>query len=190
MVAHPTETTYGLGTQLTAAAIARVAALKGRPPNQPCVVLVGNAAMVETLELDFNERARTLCEAYWPGPLTLIVNSRLPDLPTGMRNADGAVALRWTSHPGMQMLLSQLNQPITSTSANLSGDPPATDVATLEQHFDAPIRDGTLLVLDAGPLPPQPPSSIVDCTCSTPRLVREGGVTLGDLRRVVSAIKR
>ena len=95
------------------------------------------------------------------------------------------IAVRFTSHAGMALLVKLLGFPVTSTSANRPGGPPAPGVARLEELFREAIDDGTLLVLDGGVLGNVPPSTIVDCTAPTPVLIREGALPRAELRRTV-----
>src|SRR2546427_2934897 len=83
----------------------------------------------------------------------------------------------------MATLVRALGEPVTSTSANLPGSPPAPGAEAIVQDFAPAVEAGTLLVLDGGVLGNSPPSTIVDCTQRTPRLIREGALKLGELRR-------
>ena len=96
--------------------------------------------------------------------------------------------VRWTSHKGVARLVGALGEPLTSTSANLPGSPPAPGAEAIVQDFAAAVRAGTLLVLDGGVLGNSPPSTIVDCTQPTPRLIRQGAVTLAELRRAAGRL--
>jgi len=88
----------------------------------------------------------------------------------------------------MARLIRALGEPLTSTSANLPGSPPAPGAEAIVQDFAAAVRAGTLLVLDGGVLGNSPPSTIVDCTQPTPRLIRQGAVTLAELRRAAGRL--
>ena len=188
LLAYPTETVYGLGSRAREAEVRALARLKGRRPNKPFLLLVSSRTMAEAQGLAFNEVASALARAFWPGPLTLVLpggGGRLPDL---LRGPEGGIAVRWTSHPGMARLVAALEEPITSTSANLPGQPPAPGAEAILRDFAAAAEAGTLVVLDGGVLGNSPPSTVVDCTRPTPRLVREGALTLADLRRAAGRL--
>src|SRR5207247_9153592 len=108
-----------------------------------------------------------------------------PDL---LRRPGGGIAVRWTAQRGMAQLVQVLGEPITSTSANLPGQPPAPGAAAIIRDFADAVAAGTLLVLDGGVLGNSPPSTVVDCTQPEPRLVREGALTLEELRRAVGRL--
>jgi len=185
LLAYPTETVYGLGSRAVEADVAALATLKGRPAGKPFLLLISDRAMAEAQGLAFNESADALARAFWPGPLTLVLpggSGRLPDL---LRGPEGGIAVRWTSHRAIARLVASLGEPLTSTSANLPGSQPAPGAAAIARDFGAAADAGRLLVLDGGVLGNRPPSTVVDCTRRGARLVREGAVTLGELRRAV-----
>ncbi len=188
LIAYPTETVYGLGSCARAADVQALQQLKGRRPDKPFLVLVGSLDMAQTQGLAFTEAASALARVFWPGPLTLVLpggSGRLPDV---IRGPEGGVAVRWTSHRGMARLLRALGEPVTSTSANLPGSPPAPGAEAIVRDFQAAVEAGTLLVLDGGVLGNSPPSTVVDCTQPQPRLVREGALKLGELRRAAGGL--
>lgn len=184
LLAYPTETVYGLGCRARVADVAALGALKRRPADKPFLLLVADRHMAESAGFGFTPAARGLAEAFWPGPLTLILpgGARLPD---ALRGPEGGIAVRWTSHSGIADLIRQLGEPLTSTSANLPGGPTAPGVGAIEATFAPAIADGRLLVLDGGVLGNVPPSTIVDCTGPVPRLVREGALPRAELQRRV-----
>lgn len=188
VLAYPTETVYGIGGLAGAAAVARLARFKGRDPDKPFLLLVSNRAMVEACGLVFSPSAAALADAFWPGPLTLVLaggEGKLPDL---LRGPEGGIAVRHTSHPLMARLIGRLGQPITSTSANRPGTPPAPGPEWIARIFEPELQRGELLVLDGGALGTVPPSTVVDCTGSPPRLIREGALPRAELRRAVGRL--
>jgi L-threonylcarbamoyladenylate synthase len=188
LIAYPTETVYGLGSRAQGPDVRAVARLKGRRPDKPFLLLVADRAMAEAQGLAFTESATALARAFWPGPLTLVLpggDGRLPDV---LRGPEGGIAVRWTSHRGMATLVRALGEPVTSTSANLPGSPPAPGAAAIIRDFAPAVEAGTLLVLDGGVLGNSPPSTLVDCTQPTPRLIREGALTLAELRRAAGRL--
>lgn len=188
LLGYPTETVYGLGSRALERDVEDLAALKGRTPGKPFLLLISDRAMAEGQGLAFNASADALARAFWPGPLTLVLpggSGRLPDL---LRGPEGGIAVRWTSHQGIARLVAALEAPLTSTSANLPGSQPAPGAAAIVRDFQTAVNAGRLLVLDGGVLGNRPPSTVVDCTQPGARLVREGAVTLGELRRAAGRL--
>src|SRR3989454_12227802 len=134
--------------------------------------------MAEAQGLAFNAAATALARAFWPGPLTLVLpggSGRLPDL---LRGPEGGIAVRWTSHRGMARLVRALGEPVTSTSANLPGSPPAPGAAAIVRDFAPAVEAGTLLRLGGGGLGDSPPSTLGDCPPPTPPPIRGGALAL------------
>jgi L-threonylcarbamoyladenylate synthase len=188
LLAYPTETVYGLGSAPRAAALAALAALKGRPPQKPFLLLVSGRVMAERWGLVFNAPARALSDAFWPGPLTLVLRGGEGRLPEALRGPEGGIAVRHTSHAGIARLVAALDMPLTSTSANRPGGATAPGAAGLTTIFGEAIDAGTLLVLDGGVLGNVPPSTLVDCTTKVPLMVREGALPRAELRRAVGRL--
>lgn len=184
LIGYPTETVYGLGGNISEAAVRGVAALKGREPGKPFLLIIADTRMAEDLGLRFNASARALARACWPGPLTLALAGG-PTLPEMLRGPEGGVAVRYTGHKDLARLVAAYGAPITSTSANRPGNPPAPGAERLVEEFRPEVEAGTLLVLDGGVLGRVPPSTLVDCTQNEPRLVREGAIPREELRRLV-----
>jgi L-threonylcarbamoyladenylate synthase len=187
LLAYPTETVYGLGSRARATDVRALAQLKGRRSDKPFLLLVSNRAMAEAHGLAFSEAANALARAFWPGPLTLVLpgGSGLPDQ---LRGPEGGIAVRWTSHPGMARLVAALGAPLTSTSANRPGMPPAPGAEAILRDFAPAVAAGVLLVLDGGVLGNSPSSTVVDCTQPVARLVREGAIPRDELRRAVGRL--
>jgi L-threonylcarbamoyladenylate synthase len=182
LLAYPTETVYGLGSAPTVAALAALSRLKGRPEGKPFLLLISGRRMAEEWGLVFTASASALSEAFWPGPLTLVLRGGESLLPDELRGKEGGIAVRHTSHAGISRLVTAMGKPLTSTSANRPGGPPAPGAARLVELFGAEERSGELLVLDGGVLGNVPPSTLVDCTDMVPRLVREGAIPRAELR--------
>ncbi len=188
LLAYPTETVYGLGSRARAGEVRALAELKGRRPGKPFLLLVASREMAEAQGLAFNESASALARAFWPGPLTLVLPGGGGRLPDSLRGPEGGIAVRWTSHPHTARLVAALGEPLTSTSANLPGVPPAPGADAIARDFADAIRAGRLLVLDGGVLGNRPSSTVVDCTSPTPRVVRAGALPVGELRRAVGIL--
>ena len=188
LLAYPTETVYGLGSTPKVADVRALAALKGRRPGKPFLLLVSSRHMAEGQGLAFGEGANALARAFWPGPLTLVLPGGGGRLPDELRGPEGGIAVRWTSHRDIARLVAALDQPLTSTSANIPGQSPAPGADAIVRDFAAAVESGRLLVLDGGVLGNSPSSTIVDCTQSPPRLVREGAITLAELRRAAGSL--
>jgi L-threonylcarbamoyladenylate synthase len=188
LLAYPTETVYGLGSAPTDEALNALAVLKGRPPRKPFLLLVSSEKMAEQWGLVLSRAASALAAAFWPGPLTLVLRGGEGRLPDRLRGAEGGIAVRYTSHRGIQQLIEACGVPLTSTSANRPGGQPAPGAAGIDILFAEAVHSGHLLVLDGGVLGNVPPSTLVDCTEPVPRLVREGAIPRGELRRAVGSL--
>jgi len=187
LLLYPTETVYGLGGQASAAAVERLAALKGRAAAQSFLLLVARPDAVEGVE--WTDCARRLADAFWPGALTLVLPSHEGAFPPGVRSADGGVAVRQSPHPVVARLLDALGEPITSTSANLTGEPPARsaqEALSLLKRLSA--EDTEVWMLNGGDAPGGTPSTVVDCR-GEPRVLREGAVDVQLLRSVIEEIR-
>jgi L-threonylcarbamoyladenylate synthase len=188
LLAYPTETVYGLGSTVRPEDVRALGRLKGRRPGKPFLLLVGSRQMAEAQGLAFGESANALARAFWPGPLTLVLPGGGGRLPDELRGPEGGIAVRWTSHRDIARLVAALGEPLTSTSANLPGQPPAPGADAIVRDFAGAVREGLLMVLDGGVLGNSPSSTIVDCTQPSLRLVREGAITLAELRRAAGSL--
>ncbi|MEO5510901.1 MAG: L-threonylcarbamoyladenylate synthase [Longimicrobiales bacterium] len=180
LIAYPTETVYGIGGLLTRQALQSLAALKNRDADRPVLVLSHDPRRIK--QLQWNDAALILADRFWPGPLTIALAAEPDAFEAPVLSAAGTVAIRHTSQPALLTLLALLDAPITSTSANLPGEPPATNadaLAALDMHHthDAlDVRGHSILILDGGTLPARQPSTVIDCAGPTPRLIRAGAV--------------
>ncbi len=188
LLAYPTETVYGLGSGPYVPALDALARLKGRAPDKPFLLLVSSRAMVEEWGLVMTLSARVLAAAFWPGPLTLVLRGGEGKLPDQLRGREGGIAVRYTSHAGVARLITATGEPLTSTSANRPGDPPAPGADRIRDVFAEEVTRGELLVLDGGVLGNVPPSTLVDCTSAIPKLVREGAIPRTELRRAAGRL--
>jgi L-threonylcarbamoyladenylate synthase len=185
VIAYPTETVYGFGTAVDAASVETLVRMKRRPAGKPFLLLIDGSTMLSRLDLALTPAASALAAAYWPGPLTLVLPGGEKRVPPRLRGPEGGIAVRWTPHRGLQRLLRAYGEPITSTSANLPGVPPALAASEILTQWPAQIAMGELLVLDGGRLEPSPPSTVVDCTGRRPRVIRPGVYSAARLRETV-----
>ena len=188
LLAYPTETVYGLGSRARADDVRALAELKGLRADKPFLLLVSSREMAESFGLAFNASAAALARAFWPGPLTLVLPGGSGRLPDTLRGPEGGIAVRWTSQPLVGRLVAALGEPLTSTSANRPGEPTAPGADAIVREFAAAVDSGRLLVLDGGVLGNRPPSTVIDCTTATPRVVRAGALPVAELRRAVGLL--
>ncbi len=188
VLAYPTETVYGFGTAVDHASIEALVQMKSRPPGKPFLLLIGHASQVARLDLHLPTYAAHLAARFWPGPLTLVLPGGDQRVPERLRGPEGGVAVRWTPHAGLQRLLAAYGEPITSTSANRPGVPPAMTAAEIIAQWPDAIHRGLLHVLDGGRLSPSPPSTVVDCTGRRPRVIRPGVLSASTLRECVPTL--
>ncbi len=182
LVAFPTETVYGLGADAASdTAVAGIFAAKGRPADHPLIVHVADAAGAERFAAAVPPVARRLMDAFWPGPLTLIL-PRLPGVATAAAGGQGSIGVRCPAHPGAQALLracAQATPPVhglAGPSANRFGRVSPTSAAHVAGEFGP-----GLLVLDGGACAVGIESAIVDCTRERPVLLRPGVLTPAQL---------
>lgn len=145
VVAVPTETVYGLGAALDCpSAIEQIFILKGRPSNNPLIVHVAEAEVVQGYVSSFPEGFMTLAKAHWPGPMTLVLEVQIEKVPAIVRAGLPTAAFRVPRHATAQRLL-QMTGPLVMPSANLSGTPSSTRVEHVEADFghDFPVLEGS-----------------------------------------------
>lgn len=184
LVVMPTDTVYGIGADaFNAAAVRALLAAKGRGPDMPVPVLVGSWNTIEGLVMAVPPVARTLVEAFWPGGLSLVIE-HAPSLQWDLGDAKGTVMVRMPLHPVAIDLL-RLVGPMAVSSANRSGNPPATTAAQAQDQLGEQVA----VYLDGGPSPIGVASTIVDITGDLPRVLRVGAVPLDRIRDVVGAVE-
>ena len=188
VLAYPTETVYGFGTAVDRESVAALIRLKRRPLGKPFLLLIDGSEMVSRLDLHLPAYASTLAARHWPGPLTLVLPGGKRRIPEQLRGPEGGIAVRWTSHEGIQRLIRAYGDPITSTSANLPGVPPAMSAFEVLAQWPDAIASGELRVLDGGRLTPSAPSTVVDCMGRLPRVIRPGAIPARVLRDSVPAL--
>jgi L-threonylcarbamoyladenylate synthase len=182
VLAYPTETLYGFGTAVESDAVEALVQLKERPANKPFLLLIAGSDMLDRLGLTLTRDASSLAARHWPGPVTLVLPGGERRVPARLRGPEGGIAVRWTSHPGLQRLLRAYGDAITSTSANRPRQPPAMSAYEIVQQWPGAIARGQIRVLDGGRLEPSEPSTVVDCLGARPRVIRPGAIPADVLR--------
>ncbi len=183
LVVFPTDTVYGIAADaFKPDAVQRLLDAKGRGRDMPPPVLISAVETLDALATSVSETGRKLCEAFWPGALTVICHAQT-SLMWDLGETKGTVALRVPDHENTRELLSRTG-PLAVSSANVSGQPAATDVYDAERQLGESVR----VYLDGGPVSDAAenalPSTIVDLTGDVPRVVRLGAISLEQLREV------
>ena len=176
LVGLPTETVYGLAADAGSdAAVARIFAAKGRPANHPLIVHVADASGVDHFAANVPDFARRLIDAFWPGPLTLILPRR-PGVGAAAAGGQDSIGLRCPSHPVAQAVLRACAAQGVFGLAAPSANPFGRVSPTTAAHVQAGMGDA-LLVIDGGACDVGIESTIVDCTRGAPVLLRPGGIS-------------
>ena len=183
LVAFPTETVYGLGASVfNRRAVGRIFEVKGRPADNPLIVHVSSRAMLDGVVRDVPDTASRLMEAFWPGPLTLVLrrSRRVPGIVSAGLDT---VAVRVPADPVALQLIRLTGQPIAAPSANRSGRPSPTTAEHVMRDLGAVVN----LVIDGGPTPIGVESTVVDVTGAVPVLLRPGGISKEAIEQVIGA---
>lgn len=179
-VVLPTDTVYGIGCDaFNNNAVETLLATKRRGPDMPVPVLVGSWVTIQGLVREFTETAKTLVEAFWPGGLSIVV-PEAPSLPWNLGDTRGTVLLRMPNQP-LALELLQETGPMAVSSANISGNPPATTAAEARQQFG----DAVPIYLDGGTAEIGKPSTIIDISGPVPRILREGAISAERIGQVL-----
>jgi len=183
LVAFPTETVYGLGADAANGdAVAKLYALKGRPAGHPVIVHLADAAALDAWASEVPDGARKLAAAFWPGPLTLILE-RAGGVLDAVTGGQDTVGLRVPSHPVARALLAAFGGGVAAPSANKFGRVSPTTAMHVFNDFVHAVP----LVLDGGPATVGIESTIVDFSAGEPRLLRPGGVPAAAIEEVLGA---
>ncbi len=183
LLAFPTETVWGLGARATSArAVGRLQAFKGRAPGQPVSVLVDGPTRLEPLGFELPGDARRVLDAFWPGPLTVVLAGPVPSpFAEGIAGAQGAVGFRCSDHPRCRALVEAAFEhglgPITATSFNRTGEPPVQTRAEALGLAGSSVEP-RVRCLDPGPddALAEAPSTVVDLSVMPPRVLRWGAI--------------
>jgi L-threonylcarbamoyladenylate synthase len=172
LVAFPTDTLYALGADALAAdAIERVLLVKGRHRGKPLSILVPSVEAIVALGVSLGNGVRDLMQAFWPGPLTVVVKAP-GRFPAALTAATGTIGLRIPGGVVAQSMLAAFGGPIIGTSANKAGGADPADAKTVQRALGGQID----LILDGGRVALGVPSTVIDCSVEPARLLREGAV--------------
>ena len=177
LVAFPTETVYGLGANaLDPEAVRRIYAAKGRPADNPSIVHISAFEELSGLAAEITEDMKTLADAFWPGPMTMIVR-RLPVIPDVTTGGLDTVGIRMPETASARELIRRAGVPVAAPSANISGRPSPTAAQHVLDDFDGRIE----AVIDGGSCRVGIESTVVDMTSAQPMILRPGILTQADL---------
>ena len=176
VVAFPTDTIYGLGCSLfDVDAVEMLGRIKRRDPTHAFISLIPEPLQAWGLSAEIGPLAERLIQRYWPGPLSLILRAS-PLVPARLLGRGGTIALRCPKDTLCQQILEHIGGPVVSSSANLSGEPPAESAAEVVAIFGNQLD----LVLDGGPRRARPPTTLVDVSGARPRLLRRGALEVDE----------
>jgi protein-tyrosine phosphatase len=188
LVVYPTETVYGLGSDAAGAGLKALWKAKDRGPDHPALLALSHRDQARGLR--WSPAASALADRFWPGPLTLILPDPDHSFPLGVRSSAGGVAVRVSSHPVPGQIAAALGRPVTSTSANRHGSPPARSAEDATEFAEIIAAEGVrVLMLDGGELPPRPPSTLVDCSSEVLRILREGEIPGDEVLEFVDGLE-
>ena len=184
LVGIPTETVYGLGANgLNDQAVKNIFAAKGRPQDNPLILHIPDVSWLERYCKDIPLTAYKLAQAYWPGPMTMILYHKdvVPDAVTAGLDT---VGMRCPAHKLCRDIIAAAGVPVAAPSGNTSGRPSPTTAQHMLEDMDGKIE----AIVDGGPCAVGVESTIIDLTCTPPRLLRPGGITLEQLRDVLGEV--
>jgi L-threonylcarbamoyladenylate synthase len=183
LVVYPTETFYGIAADpFSPSALEKLFALKGRDPQKPIALIAADSQMAFEIAREVPDVARRLASAFWPGPLTIVVPAR-DGFPAQLLGPDGGVGIRVSPHPIARALSEELGRPITATSANRSGEAPATTLQAAHKS----LGDKVKVFLEGGTLSASAPSTVVVCDAQGFRSIRAGAIAERQLIAALSA---
>jgi len=185
LVGIPTETVYGLGANgLDPAAVADIFTAKGRPQDNPLILHIPDVSWLERYCRDIPQTAYALARRFWPGPMTMVLPRRdnVPDVVTAGLDT---VGMRCPGHKLCRDIIALAGVPVAAPSGNTSGRPSPTTAGHMLEDMNGKIH----AIVDGGPCGVGVESTIIDLTCTPPRLLRPGGVTLEQLREVLGEVE-
>ena len=180
VIAFRTDTFYGLGADpFNAAAVARIRELKGREDDKPILLLISDASLLERVITERSEAFGRAAGAFWPGPLT-IIGVAVATLPKAITAGTGTVGVRLPAVETVRDLVRECGGVLTATSANPSGNEPACSAEQVAAYFP----QGLDLIVDGGLVTVTEPSTVLDATRASPRIVREGALSRGAIEKL------
>lgn len=185
LVAFPTETVYGLGANaLDSTAVQSIYIAKGRPSDNPLIVHIADPAILDTLVTEIRPAVRKLMSAFWPGPLTMVLEKTacVPMVTTGGLDT---VAVRMPDNPIALELIKKSGVPVAAPSANRSGKPSPT----LAEHVTEDMNGRIAYIIDGGPCRVGVESTVLDMTGEIPTILRPGGITPEMIEQVVGCVQ-
>lgn len=186
IVAFPTETFYGLGVKYDdLSALEKLNLIKRRPKGKAVPLIIGDTKVLALIAPSAGFIAEKLMERFWPGPLTLLIAAK-KDLPEFITAGSGKIAVRIPGSSFALELAVSLDFPVTATSANISGMPPANHPDEVIGYFGDKID----LIVDGGKTPGGKPSTIVGITDSEIEIVRKGAIPDGEIEQFVRSYQR
>lgn len=184
LVGIPTETVYGLGADgLNGEAVSRIFEAKGRPQDNPLILHIPDVSWLERYCKEIPLTAYQLAEAYWPGPMTMILYHK-DMVPQSVTAGLDTVGMRCPSHKLCRDIIAAAGVPVAAPSGNTSGRPSPTTAQHMMEDMDGKID----AIVDGGPCSVGVESTIIDLTCQPPRLLRPGGITLEQLQAVLGEV--
>ncbi|WP_342536889.1 L-threonylcarbamoyladenylate synthase [Sporosarcina sp. FSL K6-3508] len=185
LVAFPTETVYGLGAVATdEQAVRKIFEAKGRPADNPLIVHIGRKSDMERFVAEVPEVAEQLIEAFWPGPLTLVMEKKPGVIAETVTAGMATVAIRMPDHPVALQLLKKLELPLAAPSANRSGKPSPTEA----EHVYHDLFGRIPLILDGGATGIGVESTVLDITVTPPVILRPGGIVKEQLEALIGTV--
>ena len=182
VVLVPTRCLYGLGADaFNAAAVHKVFEIKNRPVDNPILVLIKSKEALDSLAVDIPAYARRIMDKFWPGKVTIVFQAK-NNVPAELTAGTGKIGVRLPAQPIARSLVRACSNPITGTSANLSGNAGCFRVADLE----AEVAKKLDMIIDAGPLKGGVGSTVIDVTHDPPLILREGEVSARDILKAAA----
>ncbi len=181
-LAFRTDTFYGLGVDpFNRAALRRLKSLKNREEGKPILILISDAAQAVRFMAGRSNLFETVCETYWPGALTLVVQAR-PELAEELTAGTATIGVRLPDDEDVRSLVRACGGALTATSANPSGEPPAQTASEVAGYFPG----GLSLIVDGGAARSTQPSTVLDVSGDSARLIREGVITREELQKFLT----
>lgn len=189
VLVYPTETVYGFGSLVRGDGFRAIREFKSRSDTRPMLVLLPDTGFDAGLR--WTQHALALTGAYWPGPLTLVLEDPESGFPEGVRSAEGSVGVRVSSSRIAGAVARALGEPLISTSANLPGEAPARsgeEALGVARALAASAPDASVCVIDGGPSPSLEPSTVVACGPGGWKVLREGVISRARIEKTLEGV--